>query len=115
MFNPRSLGTSSNPPEPDMHCYMYNGLTQQNDAAWRKIQNDRLNPEYVKLYKKIKAIEENITDLLDHLACDTSLIYNGEYKEGILKEDEWRKWRKYLREYITKLWRDNSHIKRFNY
>jgi len=93
------VGTKTNPPEPNMHEYLYAGIEQKNNSEYRKLIKENETPEYKEKVKRIEKISftmQSISDL---------------YVEELIDRKEYFIWRGKLNSLITK--ENNKHIKRF--
>jgi uncharacterized protein YqgQ len=93
------VGTKTNPPEPNMHEYLYAGLEHKNNREYRKLIREKETPEYKEMVKRIEKIVftmQSISDL---------------YVENLIDRKEYFAWRCQLNNMITK--ENNKHIRRF--
>jgi hypothetical protein len=93
------IGTKTNPPEPNMHEYLYAGLEHKNNREYRKLIRDKETPEYKEMVKRIEKI------------VITMLSISDLYVENLIDRKEYFAWRYQLNNMITK--ENKKHIKRF--
>jgi len=92
-------GTKTNPPEPNIHEYLYAGIEHKNNSEYRKLIKEKETPEYKEMVKRVEEISftmQSISDL---------------YVEELIDRKEYCIWHKKLDSLITK--ENNKHIKRF--
>jgi len=93
------VGTITNPPEPNMHEYLYAGQEQKNMREYHKLIREKETPEYTEKVKRIEKISltmQSISDL---------------YVVELIDRKEYFIWHNKLYSLITK--ENNKHIKRF--